>query len=83
MLQRPHDQWKPAGRRNSSGEITTLLAVNGIVVLVLLVLALSVPSASEWISAAVQAEFVNPDVLTTAPTQIAQPAEQTRIVRSN
>ena len=83
MLQRPHDQWKPAGRRDSSGELTTLLAVNGIVVLVLLVLALSVPSASEWISAAVQAEFVNPDISTTAPTQIAQPAEQTRIVRSN
>ena len=33
------------------------LAINGIIVLVLLVLALSVPSASEWISAAAQAEF--------------------------
>ena len=83
MLQRPHDQWKPAGRGNSSGEITTLLAVNGIVVLVLLVLALSAPSASEWISAAVQAEFVNPDISTPAPTQIAQPTDQMRIVRSN
>ena len=60
MLQRPHDQWKPAGRRNSSGEITTLLAVNGIVVLVLLVLALSVPSASEWISAAVASRICQP-----------------------
>jgi hypothetical protein len=83
MLQRPHDQWKPASRRNSSGELSTLLAVNGIVVLVLLVLALSAPSASEWISAAAQAEFVNPDISGIAPTQIAQPAEQTRIVRSN
>jgi hypothetical protein len=83
MLQRPHDQWKPTGRRDSSGEITTLLAINGIIVLVLLVLALSTPSASEWISAAAQAEFVNPDISTSAPTQIAQPAEQTRIVRSN
>jgi hypothetical protein len=83
MLQRPHDQWKPAGRRDSSGEITTLFAVNGIVVLVLLVLALCAPAASEWISAAAQAEFVNPDLSGAAPTQIAQPAEQTRIVRSN
>jgi Na+-transporting methylmalonyl-CoA/oxaloacetate decarboxylase gamma subunit len=83
MLQRPDDQWKPAGRRDSSGEITTLLAVNGIVVLVLLILALTVPSASEWISAAAQAEFVNPDVSTAAPTQIAQPLQQMRIVGSN
>jgi len=83
MLQRPHDQWKPSGRRDSSGQITTLLAVNGIIVLVLLVLALSSPSASEWISAAAQAEFVGPDVPTAAPTQIAQPTEQMRIVRSN
>jgi hypothetical protein len=83
MLQRPHDRWKPTGRRDSSGEISTLLAVNGIIVLVLLILALSTPSASEWISAAAQAEFVNPDISTAAPTQIAQPTGQTRIVRSN
>jgi hypothetical protein len=83
MLQRPHDHWKPAGRSNSSGEITTLLAVNGIVVLVLLVLALASPSASEWISAAAQAEFVGPDLPGASPTQIAQPSEQTKIVRSN
>jgi hypothetical protein len=83
MLQRPHNQWKPAGRRDSSGEITTLLAVNGVVVLALLILALSAPAASEWISAAAQAEFVNPDISNAAPTQIAQPADQMRIVRSN
>ena len=83
MLQRPHDQWKPAGGRDSSGEITTLLAVNGIVVLVLLILALSFPSASEWISAAAQAEFVRPDLPGASPTQIAQPVEQMPIVRSN
>jgi hypothetical protein len=83
MLQHPHDRWKPAGRRDSSGEITTLLAVNGIIVLVLLILALTTPAASEWISAAAQAEFVNPDISNAAPTQIAQPMEQMRIVRSN
>jgi hypothetical protein len=83
MLQRPHDHWKPAGRRDSSGEITTILAVNGIVVLVLLILALSSPSASEWISAAAQSEFVGPDPTGASPAQIAQPTEEMKIVRSN
>jgi hypothetical protein len=82
MLQRPQDNWQPAGRRDLSREITPLLAINGIIVLVLLVLALSFPSASEWISAAAEAEFVggNPSM---APTQIAQPIEAIRTVRSN
>jgi hypothetical protein len=83
MLQRSPDKWKPAGRRDHSGKITTLLAVNGLIVLVLIVLALSVPSASELISAAVQAEFVIPGLPTAVPTQMAQPTEQMRVVRSN
>ena len=82
MLQRSQDKWKPAGRRDHSGEINMLLAVNGLIVLVLIVLALSVPSALEWISAAAQAEFVTPD-LPVVPTQLAQPAEQMRTVRSD
>jgi len=49
---------------------------------VLLALALSSPS-SERISAAVQAEFIGPNLPANAPTQIAQPVEQMRIVRSN
>jgi hypothetical protein len=82
MLQRYDDRWKPQRRRNLSDQITPLLAINGIIVLALLVLALSAPSASEWISAAVQAEFVG-DGPATMPTQIAQPAEAIKIVRSN
>jgi hypothetical protein len=81
-MHRPPDQ-RNSARRDRSDQLTAVLAVNGIVVLVLLALALSSPSASEWISAAVQAEFVNPDLPTNAPTQIAEPVEQTRIVRSN
>jgi hypothetical protein len=77
------DKWNAKRRRGSSGEISRLLAVNGIIVLALIVLALSSPSASEWISAAVQAEFVGSDMPTAAPTQIAQPAEVMKIVRSN
>jgi hypothetical protein len=82
MLQRPQDKWHPAGRRDLSREITPLLAINGIIVLVLLVLALGFPSASEWISAAVQAEFVD-GMPAMAPTQIAEPNQAIRTVRSN
>jgi hypothetical protein len=81
MLQRPDNLWKPAGRRDSSGKM--LLMVNGIIVLVLLILALGAPSASEWISNAVQAEFVGSGISGDLATRIAQPAEQTRLVRSN
>lgn len=82
MLQR-YDSWKPQSRRDLSDQITPILAVNGIIVLVLLVLALSAPSASEWISAAAQAEFVGGDAASVTPTQIAQPVEAIKIVRSN
>jgi hypothetical protein len=82
-LQRYHDKWKPQRDRNFSDQITTLVAINGIIVLALIVLALSSPSASEWISAAAQAEFVGGDAPAMTPTQIAQPAEEMRIVRSN
>jgi hypothetical protein len=83
MLQRYDDKWKPQSRRDLSDQITPLLAINGIIVLVLLVLALGTPSASEWISAAVQAEFVGGDGLAGTPTQIAQPVDAIKIVRSN
>ena len=82
MLQRYDHKWEQPGQRDLSKQITPLLAINGIIVLALLVLTLSVPSASEWISAAVQAEFVG-DGSAGTPTQIAQPAEAIKIVRSN
>ena len=72
MLQRYNDSLKPQSRRDLSDQITPILAINGIIVLVLVVLALSVPSASEWISAAAQAEFVGGDVPAATPTQTAQ-----------
>jgi hypothetical protein len=81
MLQR-YDYGRKHQSRDLLDQITPLLAINGIIVLVLLVLALSVPSASESISAAVQAEFVG-DGPAATPTQIAQPAEAIKIVRSN
>jgi hypothetical protein len=83
MLQRYDDRWKPPSRRGLSDPITPILVINGIIVLVLLILALSVPPASEWISAAAQAEFVGGDPTAPTPTQMAQPDEAIRIVRSN
>jgi hypothetical protein len=44
---------------------------------------LASPSASEWISAAAQAEFVGPDLPDASPTRIAQPTEEMKIVGSN
>jgi len=82
MLQRPQDNWRPTGRRDVSKGISPLLAINGIIVLAMLVFALSFPSASEWISAAAQAEFVGGEPAM-APTQIAQPDEAIRTVSSN
>jgi hypothetical protein len=70
MLQRYDDRWKPQSRRDSSDQITPILAIN-------------VPSASEWISAAAQAEFVGGGAPAATPTQIAQPVEAIKIVRSN
>ena len=83
MLQRSQDKWNPTGHKGLSDQISPLLAINGIIVLILIGLVLIVPSASEWISAAVQAEFVNPDLQSGAPTQVAQPTEQMRVVRNN
>ena len=79
-MHRPLDQQNSA-RPDRSDQFTTVLAVNGIVVLVLLALALNSPSAFEWISAAVQAPFGKNASARLA--QIAQPHEQMRIVRSN
>jgi hypothetical protein len=81
-MQQDHDKWNSDGRRGLSSEITRLVAVNGAIVLALIVFALCSPSASEWISAAAQAEFVGSDAPAPQATQIARPAD-IKIVRSN
>ncbi len=80
---RDQDKRNPRDRDDFFSQITSIVVINGVIVLALIVLALSSPSASEWISAAAQAEFVGSDIVATAPTQIAQPLRPTRIVRSN
>ena len=80
---RDQDTRNPRDRDDFFSQITSLVVVNGVIVLALIVLALSSPSAPEFISAAAQAEFGGSNIVATAPTQIAQPLRPTRIVRSN
>ena len=46
-----------------------------VLVIVLVALTMTQPTASNWISEAVQAEFVG-DFVPSAPTQIAQPTQE-------
>ena len=69
--------------RETDSWIPLVLAAHGVILLVIVALVANVPAVSEWVSAAAPAEFVNPDVTPVGPTQLAQPAEQTRIVRNN
>ena len=68
--------------RETANSPRLIFAVLGGILLVIVVLATNYPVVSEWISAAAQAEFVVPDMSPSGPTQIAQPAEQMRMVRS-
>ena len=80
-MERYQDKSDHAREAESSQPI--ILAAHGLLLLVLVTLDVNYPAASEWVSAAVQAEFVNPDITSGSPTQIAQPAEQIQIVSSN
>jgi hypothetical protein len=82
MLQRTDNSWKPQSRRDLSDQITPILAINGIIVLALLILALSVPSASEWISAASEFESFGGVAPAATPTQTAEHLEAIKVVQS-
>jgi len=69
--------------RETANSPRLIFAVLGGILLVIVALVTNYPAVSEWISAAAQAEFVNSDMTPSGPTQIAQPAEQMHIVRSN
>jgi hypothetical protein len=69
--------------RETANSPRLVFAVLGGVLLLIVVLVTNYPAVSEWVSAAAQAEFVNPDIAAVGSTQTAQPAEQMRIVRSN
>jgi hypothetical protein len=60
-----------------------VLAAHGVLLLLLVSLVMRYPGASEWISQAVQAEFVGSPPPVVVPTQLAQPAGQARVVRTD
>ena len=76
-------QGKSDDPRETDNMVRIILAAHGVMLLVIVALVTNFPAVSEWISAAVQAEFVNPDITSVGPTQLAQPPEQMRIVRSD
>jgi hypothetical protein len=69
--------------RETNNWTRIILAAHGVILLVIVALVANYPVVSEWVSAAAQAEFVNPDIDSAGPTQLAQPTEQLRIVRRN
>jgi uncharacterized iron-regulated membrane protein len=82
-MQRSPNDLNPSDRRFVRNWTAGILAVHGIIVLVLIGLVLSHPAASEWISQAVQAEFVGNPPPAIVPTQMAQPGGKVRTVRTD
>ena len=71
----------PSRRRNLWDSTEGVLAIFCAILVVLIGLAIGCPPASEWISAAVEAEY-NMGTELPAPTQIARPVE-IRTVRAD
>jgi hypothetical protein len=80
---RPQGYLKPARRRNFWSSSAFILVVNGAISLLLIGLVISCPPASRWIAEAVQAEFAGIAVPDSAPTKIAQPAQQTQTAKND
>jgi hypothetical protein len=61
-----------------------LVALPILIVVALIGLAITQPSASKWVSDAVQAEFVGQDLApdVAPPTRIAQPTNEVRTVKA-
>jgi hypothetical protein len=80
---RPQGHFKPARRRNFSNSAAFMIAINCTIALILIGLVIVSPPASRWISESVQAEFAGIAIPETAPTQVAQPAQQTQTARND
>jgi hypothetical protein len=70
------------GRTQRSWSIG-FFALPVLIAVALVALAITQPSASNWISEAVQAEFAGTLAPDLAPTQLARPAMQIRTVRTD
>jgi hypothetical protein len=81
-MRRSHDKFRVADRPAMKKWTVAMLAINAVILLTLVGLAVGYPGASKWISAAVQAEFTNATDSTGASDQIAQP-KKTQMVGAN
>jgi hypothetical protein len=77
-MQRSPNDLNPSDRRLLWNWTALILAAHGLILLVLVGLVIRSPSASDWISQAVQAEFVGNPPPVIVPTQIARPDPEGR-----
>ena len=82
-MQRSPNDLNRSDRRLSWSWTAAILAVHGVLLLLLAGILIFHPAASEWISQAVQAEFVGGPPPVIVPTQIAQPGGQVRVVKTD
>jgi len=82
-MQRSPNDLNRSDRRFLRSWSAAILAAHGVLLLVLVSLVMRHPGASEWISQAVQAEFVGSPAPVVVPTQLAQPGGQVRVVRTD
>jgi len=77
------DKSRKSYNRIDRGSGIEFLALPALLVIAVIGLAMTHPALPSWISEAVQAEFVNPDLLRDiTPTQLAQPGMVTRTVKA-
>ena len=77
------DRSRKSYHRIDRGSGIEFLALPALLVIAVVGLAMTHPALPSWISEAVQAEFVNPDLVRdVAPTQLAQPGMVTRAVKA-
>ena len=77
------DKSRKSYNRIDWGSGIEFLALPAFLVIAVIGLAMINPAMPSWISEAVQAEFVNPDLLRDiTPTQLAQPGMVTRTVKA-
>ena len=77
------DKSRKSYNRIDRGSGIEFLALPALLVIAVIGLAMTHPALPSWISEAVQAEFVNPDLVRDiTPTQLAQPGTITRAVKA-
>ena len=77
-MQRSPNDLNTSDRRFLWNWTAGILAAHGVILLVLIGLVIRSPAASDWISQAVQAEFVGNPPPVIVPTQIARPNPEGR-----